>query len=56
MQTVKFGYLASAWAILAADIGEADATITLEKEWEYKIPRKVIEAVLLWKARFEHLS
>jgi hypothetical protein len=50
------GCLASAWARLAADVGDANATLILEKAWEYKIPEKVIEAGLLQKARFVHMS
>ena len=50
------GCLASAWARLAADVGDANATIILEKERGYKIPGKVIEAGLLQKARFAHMS
>ena len=50
------GCLASAWARLAADVGDANATRILEKEWECKIPEKVIEAGLLQKARFAHMS
>ena len=50
------GCIASAWARLAADIGDANATRILEKEWGCKIPEKVIEADLMQKARFGHLS
>ena len=50
------GCLASAWARLAADVGDANATLILEKEWECKIPEKVIEDGLLQKARFGHMS
>ena len=50
------GCLASAWARLAADVGDANATLILEKEWECKIPEKVIEAGLMQKARFAHMS
>ena len=50
------GCLASAWAKLAADIGDDGATLILEKEWECKIPKKVIEAGLMQKARFAHMS
>jgi len=50
------GCVASAWARLAADVGEADATLILEKEWEHGIPQKVIEAGLLQKARFGHMN
>ncbi len=50
------GCIANAWARLAADVGEADATRILEKEWEHRIPHKVIEAGLLRKARFGHMS
>ena len=48
--------MASAWARLAADVGEVNATLILEKEWGHKIPNKVIEAGLLHKARFAHMS
>jgi len=41
--------MASAWARLAADVGDANATLILEKEWECKIPEKVIEAGLTQK-------
>ena len=50
------GCLASAWARLAADVGDANATLILEKEWECKIPEKVVEAGLQLKANFAHLS
>jgi len=50
------GCLASAWARLAADIGDANATRILEEAWECKIPEKVIEAGLMQKARFGHLN
>ena len=50
------GCLASAWARLAAQAGESKATRVLEDEWECKIPEKVIEAGLLRKARFAHMS
>jgi len=50
------GCMASAWARLAADIGDANATRILEKEWKCKIPEKIIEAGLMQKARFRHLS
>jgi len=50
------GCMASAWARLAGDVGEADATLILEKEWEHGIPHNVIEAGLLQKARFAHMS
>jgi len=50
------GCLASAWARLAARVGEVEATRLLENEWGYKIPEKVIEAGLLQKARFGHMS
>ena len=48
--------MASAWARLAADIGDANATRILEEAWECKIPEKVIEAGLMQKARFSHMS
>jgi len=48
--------MASAWARLAAEIGEESATHFLENEWECKIPERVIEVGLLQKARFRHLS
>jgi hypothetical protein len=50
------GCLASAWARLAADVGDANATLILEREWECKIPQKVIEDGLLQKAKFAHIS
>lgn len=50
------GCLASAWARLAANVGEVEATRFLENEWECKIPERVIEAGLLQKARFGHMS
>ncbi len=50
------GCMASAWARLAADVGEPNATLILEKEWEHGMPHKVIEAGLLQKARFAHMS
>ncbi len=50
------GCMASAWARLAADVGDVNATFILEKEWGYEIPQKVVEAGLLQKARFVHMS
>jgi len=50
------GCLTSAWARLAADVGDANATLILEREWEGKIPDKVIEAGLMQKARFAHMG
>jgi len=50
------GCLASAWARLAADVGDANATRILEHEWGYKIPEEVIEEGLMRKARFSHMS
>ena len=50
------GCLASAWARLAAKVGEVEATHFLENEWGQKIPKEVIEAGLLQKARFAHMS
>ncbi|MFC2007305.1 hypothetical protein ACFLVB_01740 [Chloroflexota bacterium] len=50
------GCEASAWAMLAADVGEANATLMLERECEHNIPPHIIEVGLLRKARFMHLS
>lgn len=50
------GCMASAWARLAADVGEVNAKLILGKEWGHGIPDKVIEAGLLRKARFTHMS
>lgn len=50
------GCLASAWARLAANVGEVEATRFLENEWECKIPEKIIEAGLMQKHRFAHMS
>jgi hypothetical protein len=50
------GCMASAWARLAAEIGEVEATRFLENEWGCKIPEKVIEVGLMQKARFAHLN
>ena len=50
------GCMASAWARLAADIGDAGATRLLERVWGCKLPEKVIEDGLLQKARFAHMS
>ena len=50
------GCLASAWARLAAKVGEVEATRFLENEWGQEIPREVIEAGLMEKARFSHMS
>jgi len=50
------GCMASAWARLAADVGDLNATIILEKEWGNEIPQKVIETGLLQKPRFTHMS
>jgi len=50
------GCLASAWARLAARVGEVEATRFLENEWGQKIPEEVIEAGLMQKARFAHMS
>jgi hypothetical protein len=48
--------LASAWARLAARVGEVAATCFLEDEWGQEIPKEVIEAGLMQKARFAHMS
>lgn len=53
---VQLGCLASAWARLATDIGEVNATLILEKECGHKIPQQIIEVGLQQKARFAHLS
>jgi hypothetical protein len=50
------GCLASAWARLAALAGEIEATRFLEDEWGERIPKEVIEAGLMQKARFVHMS
>jgi hypothetical protein len=50
------GCLASAWARVAAKVGEIEATHFLENEWGEKVPEEVIEAGLLQKARFAHMS
>ncbi len=50
------GCMASAWARLAADVGDIQATLILEKEWGAHLPKEVIEAGLLLKARFAHMS
>jgi acyl carrier protein phosphodiesterase len=50
------GCLASAWARIAAKAGEVEATHFRENEWSEKIPAEVIEASLLQKARFAHMS
>lgn len=50
------GCLASAWARLAANVGNETATEILEKEWGHRIPPVVIEEGLRQKARFAHLS
>ena len=50
------GCLASAWARIAAKVGDLEATQFLEKEWGEKIPKEVIEAGLMQKARFAHMS
>ena len=48
--------MAGIWARLAVDVGEVNATLILEKEWGHGITDKVIEAGLLQKARFAHMS
>jgi hypothetical protein len=50
------GCLASAWARLAADLGELQATKILEKEWSQPIPKNVIQYGMQQKTRFVHLS
>jgi acyl carrier protein phosphodiesterase len=50
------GCLASAWARLAAKVGEIEASHFLENEWGEKIPEEVIEAGLLREPRFAHLN
>ena len=50
------GCMASAWARLAANVGEIEATRFLEKEWGCKIPEKVIEDGLMQKGRFVHMG
>ena len=48
--------MANAWARLAVDVGDKEATKILEKEWGHKLPQDIIEAGLLQKARFVHMS
>ena len=43
------GCLASAWARLAARVGEVEATRFLENDWGQEIPKEVIEAGLMQK-------
>ena len=50
------GCNASAWAMLDAEVGDDNATLILEKECGHEIPHKVIEAGLLQRARFAHMS
>ena len=50
------GCLASAWAKLAGQVGEENATRFLENEWGQEVPKEVIEAGVLQKARFAHMS
>lgn len=50
------GCLASAYARLAADVGDTEAVKILENKWGSVVPDEVIEAGLLRKARFSHLS
>ena len=50
------GCMASAWARLAAKVGEVAATRFLEDEWGQEIPKEVIDAGLMQKARFGHLN
>jgi hypothetical protein len=50
------GCMASAFARLAADLGEEKAELVLKEEWGGTLPQKVIEAGLLQKARFTHMS
>jgi len=48
--------MAGAWARLAARVGDVGATCFLEDEWGQEIPKEVIEAGLMQKARFGHLN
>ncbi len=50
------GCLGSALARLAVDVGNAEAIRSLEREWHAPLPPEVIEAGLMNKARFSHLS
>lgn len=50
------GCLASAWAILAANVGEEGATQLLQRDCGHRIPKSVIGAGLSQKARFTHMS
>lgn len=50
------GCIASAWARLAAEAGEAAATHVLERAWGRQIPDGVIEEGLRRKPRFVHLG
>ncbi len=50
------GCMASAWARVAADVGDKEATRILEREWGAFLPDKIIEAGLLQKSRFTHMS
>lgn len=50
------GCLASAWAIIAANEGEEVATKLLQLECGHRLTCKIIEAGLIQKARYAHLS
>jgi hypothetical protein len=50
------GCMASAWARLAADVGEGNATQMIENGWGNKISSKIMEAGLLRKAQFASIS
>ncbi len=48
--------MGNAWARLAADVGEVNATVILEKERGNGLPEDVIEGGLLQKALFTYFS
>jgi hypothetical protein len=37
-------------------VGEVNAAVILEKKWGNRIPEEIIEAGLLQKAKFTHMS
>jgi hypothetical protein len=50
------GCLVSAYAQLAADVGDVNTILLLEKEWGAPVPKEVVEQGLTYKTRFAHLS
>ena len=48
--------MTSAWARLAAAVGDVEATRIIERKWGQPIPEELRIAGVMQKAKFAHLS